>query len=434
VRSDGVRDANDVAHRSVEPNHSRPLEKIFGPVAVSRLAYRPKGRENLHLADAVLNLPQEVHSHGLRELTAIEASRGSYEEAQAAIFRTTGVCLAKRQVEELAARCTTDVEDFYDKAKPQRGADTDALVISCDGKGIVMRPGELREATKKAAEATSHKLQTRLTRGEKKDRKRMAELAVIYDCPPVARSPADVMARSGEGPKPPAPVAKAKWLTASVAADAKEVIAAAFLETERRDPDHRRPWVALVDGNCHQIDRIKAEARRRKIDITIVVDWIHVVEYIWAAARCFFEETDPEGEAFVAEKALAVLEGKAGIVAGAIRRKATMLQLDPKAREKADEWARYLKNKLPYLEYPKALSAGWPIATGVIEGACAHLVKDRFAVTGARWSVKGAEAILKLRALRSNGDWPAYWKHHLAQEHRRVHVSRYAGGVIPKAA
>jgi hypothetical protein len=184
----------------------------------------------------------------------------------------------------------------------------------------------------------------------------MAELAVVYDCPPVARSPAEVMARSGDDPKPPAPVAKAKWLTASVAEDAKEVIAEAFLEAERRDPGHLRPWVALVDGNRHQIDRIKAEAKRRGIDITILVDWIHVVEYLWGAARCFYAEADPAGESFVAEKALAVLEGKAGIVAGTIRRKATMVHLDAKAREKADECARYLKNKKPYLDYPEGPS------------------------------------------------------------------------------
>ena len=434
TRADQVRDASNELHRVVEPGHERPLTTIFGPVKLTRLAYRAKERENLHLADAQLNLPEEIHSHGLRELAAIEGSRGSYEEAQAAVERATGVELGKRQAEELARRAAKDFESFYAEVKPEPAADTDALVLSCDGKGIVMRPGELREATKKAAETSRHKLETRLTRGEKKDRKRMAELAVVYDCPPVARSPADVMARSGDEPKPPAPVAKAKWLTASVAEDAKEVIAAAFVEAERRDPGHLRPWVALVDGNRHQIDRIKAEAKMRGIDITILVDWVHVVEYLWGAARCFYAETDPEGEAFVAEKALAVLEGKAGIVAGAIRRKATMVHLDAKAREKADECARYLKNKKPFLDYPKALAAGWPIATGVIEGACAHLVRDRMDVTGARWSVAGAEAILKLRAVRSNGDWPAYWKHHLAQEHRRVHASRYADGIIPKAA
>ena len=434
VRALRVRDAKSKLHSAVEAGHQRRLETIFGSTKVTRLAYRRQGEGNLYLQDAALNLPEEIHSHGLRELAAIESSRGSYEEAKTAISRSTGVWLGKRQVEELAARAALDVEDFYANAQRSSTEESDVLVISADGKGIVMRPGELRPATKKAAEATSHKLKTRLCRGEKKDRKRMAELAVVYDCSPVARNPADIMARSRDHPKAPAPAAKAKWLTASVAYDAKEVIAAAFCEAERRDPEHLRPWVALVDGNRHQIDRIKAEAKKRGVNVPIVVDWIHVVEYLWAAARCFFTETDPKGEAFVAEKALAVLEGKAGIVAGAIARKATMLHLDAKAREKADECARYLKNKKPYLDYPTALAAGWPIATGVIEGACAHLVRDRMDVTGARWSVKGAEAILKLRAVRSNGDWDAYFRFHLAQEHRRVHVSRYAGGVIPKAA
>ena len=81
-----------------------------------------------------------------------------------------------------------------------------------------------------------------------------------------------------------------------------------------------------------------------------------------------------------------------------------------------------------------ALERGWPIATGVIEGACRHIVKDRMDLTGARWGLHGAEAILKLRALRSNGDFDAYWRYHLAKENRRVHQSRYADNVIPQAA
>jgi len=93
-----------------------------------------------------------------------------------------------------------------------------------------------------------------------------------------------------------------------------------------------------------------------------------------------------------------------------------------------------LKNKRPYLDNRKALTKGWPIATGVIEGACRHLVRDRFDITGARWSLNGAEAMLKLRAVRANGDWDEYWRHHLAAERERVHASRYAGGVIPAAA
>ena len=96
--------------------------------------------------------------------------------------------------------------------------------------------------------------------------------------------------------------------------------------------------------------------------------------------------------------------------------------------------ATYLTNKSRYLDYPTALAKVWPIATGVIEGACRHLVKDRMDLTGARWGLSGAEAILRLRALRSNSDFEDYWRYHLAQERHRVHQSRYAGHVIPHAA
>jgi len=421
-------------HTAVEPGHHRSLETIFGEVAVTRLAYRAKGKENLHLQDAALNLPRELHSHGLRELCAIEAARGSYEEAQGAIERASGVGLGKRQVEELARRAAADVDAFYEGVEREPVEATDALVISADGKGIVMRPNALRPATEKAAQAAKHKLKTRLSKGEKRNAKRMAELAVIYDCAPVPRTPADVFRRADDGPKPPAPVARAKWLTGSVVEDAREVISEAFMEAERRDPGHDRQWVALVDGAKHQIDVIKSEAKRRGVEIAIVVDFVHVVEYLWGAAWCFFDEGDPAAEAYVAEKGLAVLEGKAGIVAGAIRRKATALGLDTQRRKKADDCARYLKNKAPFLDYPTALARGWPIATGVIEGSCRYIVRDRFDITGARWSLEGAEAILKLRAVRANGDWAAYWTYHLAEERKRVHESRYADRVIPSAA
>ncbi len=433
-RVGSVNDAQGVVHRAVESGHHRVLETIFGEVTIARLAYRAKGSENLHLQDAALNLPSGRHSHGLSERCAIEATRGSYEEAKAAIERSSGIALAKRQVESLARRAAIDVESFYDNVQRQPAGKTDTLVITCDGKGIVMRPDALRPGTKKAAAAGKHKLKTRLSKGEKKDRKRMAELAVVYDCSPVPRRATDILARAEDGPKPEAPVARVKLCTASVATDAREVIKAAFDEAQRRDPGHERPFVALVDGAKHQIDVIKSEARRRHMPVTIIVDVIHVLEYLWGAARCFFGETDPASEAFVAEKALAVLEGRAGIVAGAIARKATMLGLSPEARKKVDECASYLKNKAPYLDYPNALAKGWPIATGVIEGACAHLVRDRFDITGARWSLDGAEAMLKLRAVRTNGDWDNYWQHHLVTERKRLHESRYLDGLIPAAA
>lgn len=203
VRMEDVVDSDGVAHGAVETGHRRPLATIFGTVEVQRLAYRHRGHPNLHPADALLNLPTERHSHGLRRLAAIEASRGSFEEAAAALERATGQHVGKRQVENLSARSATDVEEFYATRARTEADETDILVISADGKGIVMRPDSLREATAKAAAAATNKLTTRLSKGEKRNRKRMAEVGAVYDVTPVPRSPHDVMAsKPAEDPPP----------------------------------------------------------------------------------------------------------------------------------------------------------------------------------------------------------------------------------------
>lgn len=428
-------DAAGRAHNCVEPGHARALETIFGEVVVTRLAYRAKGAGNLHVADAALNLPSERHSHGLRRLAAVEATRGSYQEATTAIAGRTGARVGKRQVEALAARCAVDFEAFYQaKECPVAQAD-EVVVISADGKGVVMRPEGLRSQTAQAAARSKNKLKGRLSKGEKANRKRMAEVGAVYTVIPAPRTPEEVMARTSQTLTPrQAPKAAHKWVTASVVNDARQVIADIFDQAARRDPDRRCDWVALVDGNRHQIDRITAEAKARGVTVTIVCDWVHVLEYLWSAAWSFYPEGDPAAEDWVHGKALEVLRGKASIVAAAIRRKATTLGLDKTARKNADRCADYLLAKSPYLDYPTALARGWPIATGVIEGACRHLVKDRMDITGARWGLDGAEAVLKLRALRTNGDWDAYWSYHLTQEHKRVHQSRYLTGAIPTAA
>jgi len=134
------------------------------------------------------------------------------------------------------------------------------------------------------------------------------------------------------------------------------------------------------------------------------------------------------------DKALEVLTGKATLVAAAIRRKATYHHLEADKRLKADRAADYLAAKAPYLDYPTALVKGWPIATGIIEGACRHIVADPMDRTGARWGLEGAEAVLKLRTLRSNGDFDDYFTFHTRQERRRIHETCYADGLIPTAA
>ena len=429
-RLEQVIDHAEVARTVVEPDHDRLLSTIFGTVVVGRLAYRARGQANLHPADAALNLPLERHSHGLRRLAAQHATRGSFAQATGTIREITGVEVGKRQVEELTVRAAADVETFYSQHRPGPALPTTTLVMTFDAKGVLMRPQALRPAT--AATATSRKLATRLSPGEKRCRKRMAEVAGVYDATPVPRTPADVLPRCSGGHTPrPCPRAEGKWLTASITDEAAAVITAGFDETERRDPDHRRDRVALVDGNSHQIDRIHAEAHERHITVTILIDVIHVIEYVWKAAWCFYPDDAGQAEAWVHTQLAKILEGKAGTVAGAIRRKATYHGLDPGRRAAVDACATYLLNKRPYLDYPTALARGWPIATGVIEGACRHLVKDRMDLTGARWGLESAEAVLRLRAVIANGDFEAYWAFHLLQEQRRIHNAQYKDGIIP---
>jgi hypothetical protein len=429
---DEVVDADGRSRSWAQKGRVRQLATRFGQVRVTRIAYRSVGQADLHPQDAVSNLPVEKHSHGLRRLAAVEAARGSFTDAAAAVERATTVRIGKRQLEVLAAAAAVDVDAFYAAHAPYWSADDEVLALSFDAKGVVMRPDGLRAGTAKAA--TSQKLAGRRSKGEKRNRKRMCEVAAVFDVTPKPRTIADILPDDPQAAqaRSPAPVASGKWLHASVSDDASAVIAAGFAEADRRDPEHARSWIALVDGNSHQIDRIHAEAKSREITIPIIVDFIHVIEYIWKAAWCFHPEGDPNAEQWVRAQARQVLAGRAGTVAAAIRRKATYHGLDPGKRKPADVAAAYLQAKKPYLDYPTALANGWPIATGVIEGACRHLVKDRMDITGARWGLDGAEAILKLRTLISNGDFDQYWTWHLAQEQQRVHNSRYLGGAIPQ--
>ena len=164
-RRDDVAGEDGVVRTRAERGRTRPLVTRFGQVSVSRIAYRSPGRGNVHPLDAALNLPEEKHSHGLRKLAAIEAARGSMEAAGAAITRAAGVTVGKRQVEELARRCAAHVEAFYPQRVTGLAPEEWPLILTFDGKGIVMLPGALRPATAKAAASAEGKLATRLSTG-----------------------------------------------------------------------------------------------------------------------------------------------------------------------------------------------------------------------------------------------------------------------------
>lgn len=211
----------------------------------------------------------------------------------------------------------------------------------------------------------------------------------------------------------------------------------AFDEALRRDPVERRRWVVLVDGEPKQLRAVKAEARRAGVTLTILVDLVHVLEYVWGAARALFGESNAKAERWVSDRLLALLTGRSGgDVARTIRWWAARQKKTPlgePALRAIDKACDYLadRTRTRLLGYQDALRDGLPIATGVIEGACRYLVKDRMDRTGARWSLTGAEAILRLRAVRASGDFDAYWQFHLARDHERNHGSRYEHRTIP---
>jgi hypothetical protein len=419
-----------ITRTRLEAGHGRLLATLFGTVTVARCAWRRPGAPNWCPADAALSLPGGRHSHSLAMLAALEAARGSYDSAHEAITRRCGAVIGKRQAEEATESAAADIPAFYAARVPGPCTPETLLVLSADCKGIVMRPGALREATARAA-AKLGKMRTRLTAGEKPNRKRMAALVTVYDAGPAPRRPHDVIAppggRHGSRALPPGPKARAKWLAGSVRKRPADMIAAAFDEAEARDPGHQRTWVVLVDGAEHQLALIRAEAARRHVTIHVVIDIIHVLEYIWGAAWALHATGDPAAEDWVAARALTILAGDSERAIAEITAQADAAGLGAAQRTAITACARYLHGKQDLLRYDQALSSGWPIATGVIEGACRHLIADRLGISGARWGLDGAEAILTLRAVIANGDFPEYWRFHLTREHQRLYPGTSQG-------
>ena len=460
VRLAQVTGADGVTRARAERGHARAVVTALGEVRVRRIAYRAgvKGVPSLFPRDAVLNLPPRGYSWPLQRLAVMFARDGSYELAREFVQAATGVRIGKRQLEEITAAAAADVAGFYAVAAEPGEQEAEGpgqggpggqrpgapagggcapeeepalpLALSADGKGVAMRPESRRKRGTKAPGQRVKRFQNRPGIGEK-GCKRNAEVACVFEVIPGPRTAEQVMAshHGGDGKTgqeaTPAPQAVRRRYRADIDADRSASIRWLFDEAGRRDPGHARDWIALVDGDNHQIRLIEQQAADRGITITILIDLIHVLEYLWKAAWAFHEPRDPAIETWTITQALDILHGRAADVTARIAQLAE--DHPPQHTEHAKNIKKvlhYLHAKQPYLDYPQALAAGWPVATGVIEGACRHLVLDRMGITGARWSTHGAQAILSLRVIHANHDDDAYWYHHLRHEHQRNHLSR----------
>jgi hypothetical protein len=421
-------DGKERTHRRT--GTARAVTTIFGEVEAMRAAHEGRGLTALHPTDANLNLPVDQYSLEVRRQVAIAAIRTSFDGAVETVERTTAAHVPKRQAEELVTRAACDFDGFYATEQLKGPEQTsDLLVLSFDQKGVVLLTRDLRDATKKVAQQQSNKLETRYSKGEPHGRKRMATVAAVYSIAPYVRTPEQVIAglrhvRDASAPPRPRPECKRIW--ARLDKTLAQVVADGFVEATTRDPERRKHWLVLIDGDPDLEKLVRAEARQRRIAITVVLDFIHALEYVWRASLAFFTESDSAREAWVLERLLWVLQGRASDAVAGMTRSATLRKLDKKSRQPVDRCARYLLKRTDMMRYGELLAIGAPIATGVIEGACRHLICDRLDITGARWGLQRAEAVLKLRAINSSGDLDDYWAFHEQAEWQRNHASRFA--------
>lgn len=420
---------------------------MLGKVTVRRIAYRSrvKGVAGLHWRDAVLNLPPCGYSWQLQRFAEMAFRAGSFQDAHDLVLAAAGVSIGKRQLEEILARAAAGADVFArDRpvpdapvtAGPDGGQAAAVLGMSADGKGVSMRPDALRGLTARKAAKREKKGRKRLGSGQKQAKKRMAETGAVFDSLPPdgpARTPDEIMLRP-PGQPPRTPRAVNKWYTCGITASCAEVITLVFAEADRRDPERKRDWLALVDGNDHQIECFREQAAARGKGITILIDFIHVIEYLWKAALAF----TPPGDTRATEDqatawGLDILAGNSPAVIADIERQAAAHPPRPGGEHEKNirKTTHYLQAKEPFLGYPAALARGWPIATGIIEGACRHIVGDRLGITGARWSLPGAQAMLWMRAIHASGDTGTYWDWHITREHQRNHLSKLQNPPMP---
>lgn len=400
------------------PNRRHQIETIFGEVEFNRIGYRGPGLGLLYPLDAELNLPPDKYSHGLRREIAHLIADQSFDAALETLQRYGGGMIPKRQLQELTATLILDFGVFYSRPLKILNSNDRILVITADGKGISVYNQDLREATRKAAEADQKKKKKRLQPGEKRSRKRMATVVSVYEIAPYIRTPEQILGEKVEKP-PPRPKPQNKRVWADVTEDMGTLIEQGFEEALRRDPDQKMHWVVLIDGQPELIRQVEKKAELYGVNVTITQDFIHVTEYLWKAGHALYPKSAEKREEWVYGRSRELLRGNAQNVATGLRRTATLYKLNDEQRVPVDTAADYIENSQSRLRYDISLKHGLPIATGVIEGACRYIVKDRMDITGARWRLISAEAVLKLRSLKASGDLDDYLRFHFQQEKDR---------------
>ena len=389
-RRPAVAGADGTTRVRAERGHRRLLATTVGRVEVTRIACRAPTVSNLHLADATLALPTRLHSLPLQRAVVHEVADGPLRQAREGLARTTGQQLGTRQLREITGEAARDVRDFYtqraQEPRPARPGGRDLLVLSIDATGVNMIPSGLRTPAP-ARPAGPQPPSARLSSRERTGRTRMACVTACYDAAPAPRSAADVLPKDAaerearcKGPR-----AAGRQVDASLEHSTAAMVTTLFDQAEKRDPTHGRRRIVLVDDANHQLECLEREAARRGVDIDIVADFVHVLEYLWKAAEDL-HPTQPARAAFVQATARDLLEGHAPRVVADLHAYQRARTEQDRPAPGLERTAAYLKAKQPYLNYHIALTPGWPIA---------------------------------------NGDFEDYWQFHVRREYQRTHTVLY---------
>lgn len=388
---------------------------VFGKIQFRRPYFHTAGKAGICPLDAELSLPPNCYSYLLVDWANYCAVNEAYNEAISVLERILGIRLSKQALETGVDMNALEVDSFYEQ-KPIVCAKDEGtiMVVQVDGKGVPMKreEGEVKPA--------------RLGKGEKRGIKKEAVVTAIYTIEPYERTPEDLLyallpdladdSANNKDSKLKRPVPVAKEVRATM--DGKDV-AFEYLtgKVDQREGNHIKQRVALTDGAGALQDRVIEYFP----SFTLVLDIIHTAEYLWDAANAYLGEKHPERTQWVGTQLLEILSGRTEGVIATLEGILANRSLS-KAREKlVRKAAGYYRGNLPYMQYDQYLRKGWPIGTGVVEGACGHLVKDRMEGSGMRWTKQGAQSVLDIRAARLNKDWDDYQQHYRIIQHHRLY-------------
>lgn len=407
-------DGNSLPYHAIK---SRSYLSVFGEIDIPRAYYWTKGEPGWFPLDAELNLPPQRYSYLLQEWGLLFGVEGAFERVTERLEMLLRVKFWSQGVQHVAHDAALDVQTFYEeKSPPSPNEEGEILVATIDGKGVRMRRGEPKRR------------KLRLAPGEKPDKKREAVVAAAYTIDRYIRTPDEVLREidddgcivEPERSARPRPRPQNKRLRATM--QGKD---AAFEELRRqldeRDPVGDKERVALTDGAEPLQERVP-EYLAGPSGITLILDIMHALGYLWTVSYVFHADGTPDASRWVMNKLRLLLEGKLGYVIGSLRsRLGKKKGLNKSKRKALTKAINYLHRNRRFMAYDDYLAKGYPIGSGVVEGACKHLVKDRMECTGMRWSLDGAEAMLELRAVELNGDWAAFWTCRVDKQRERLY-------------